>query len=211
MVRLICRSLVWFLVTIFYRHRVYGKEHIPEGGAIIASNHCSFLDPPLIGVSCPDKIYFLARDTLFRFPAFGWLLRQLKTHPVRRGKGNINAFKTAMDLLQSGKKVVMFPEGKRSLDGTLHPGQLGVGMLVQRTRCRIIPVYTHGTFEAWSAQRKLPKCIGKTACIFGTPIEYNESPPESKKEAQAEIVNQIMERIAELRTWYLAGAKGSPP
>ena len=211
MIRVICRFVVRVLVIIFYHHKVYGKEHIKPGGAIIASNHFSFLDPPLIGVSCPDKIYFLARDSLFRFRAFGWLLRQLKTHPVRRGKGNINAFKMAMELVQSGKKVVIFPEGKRSPDGTLQPAQLGVGMLVHRTQCRVVPVYIHGTYEAWSAHRKFPKVTGRTVCIFGSPIEYSETPREDKKEAQAAIADQIMERIAALRNWYLKGAKGSPP
>jgi 1-acyl-sn-glycerol-3-phosphate acyltransferase len=206
-----CRFSVWVLASLFYRHKVYGKNHIPAGGAMIASNHCSFLDPQLVGISCRDQIHFLARDTLFAFRPFGWLLRQLNTHPVHRGKGNLGTLKMTMELLRSGKKVVIFPEGKRSPDGELQKGQLGIGMLVQRTGCRIIPVYTHGTFEAWNNKRKFPKLFGKTACVFGTPIEYSESLAEDKKEAQAEIVDKIMEKISELRTWYLAGAKGSPP
>jgi len=205
-----CKWTVWILVRCFYRHKVYGKEHIPAGGAMIASNHSSFLDPQLVGISCTDEIHFLARDTLFHFKPFGWLLSQLNTHPVQRGKGNLGTIKMTMELVRSGKKVVIFPEGKRSSDGTLQPGQLGIGMLVQRTGCRIVPVYTHGTFEVWNNQRKLPKLFGHTACIFGTPIEYSDS-AQDKKEAQAEIVNTIMEKIAALRQWYLDGAKGSPP
>jgi 1-acyl-sn-glycerol-3-phosphate acyltransferase len=211
MIRILCKTIVWVLVSIFYRHRVYGKEHIPKGGGIIASNHSSFLDPPLIGISCPGKIYFLARDTLFRFPAFAWLLRQLAVHPLRRGKGNINAFKKAMELVQSGKKVVLFPEGSRSPNGQLQEGQAGIGMLVQRTCCQVIPVYVYGTFEAWNSRRKFPKFIGKTACIFGSPIPYAECVQEEKKGAQAMIVAKIMDKIAELKEWYLSGAQGSPP
>jgi len=211
MIYIFCRFWVWVLVTLFYRHKVYGKEHIPPGGAMIASNHCSFLDPPLVGVSCSDKIHFLARETLFHFSPFGWLLRQLNTHPVHRGKGNLSTLKMAMELVRSGKKVVIFPEGKRSGDGKLQSGQLGIGMLVQRTKCRIVPTYTHGTFDIWNNQQKFPKPFGKTVCIFGTPIEYTESQDEDKKAAQVEIVNKIMEKIAELRAWYIAGAKGSPP
>lgn len=211
MIRLFCIFCVWVFASIFYRHRVYGKENIPWGGGMIAPNHCSFLDPPLVGISCPDKIHFLARETLFHFPPFAWLIRQLNTHPVHRGKGNINTLKMALELVQSGKKVVIFPEGKRSMDGELQNGQLGVGMLVQRARCRVIPVYIHGTYLAWNARRKFPKLWGKTACVFGKPIEYVESRAEDKKEAQAEIVDTIMEKIADLRAWYLKGAKGSPP
>jgi 1-acyl-sn-glycerol-3-phosphate acyltransferase len=172
MVRIFCKLFVRFLITIFYHHKTYGKEHIPKGGAMVVANHCSFLDPPIIGVSLPGKIYFLARETLFKFPPFAWLLRQLCTHPVSAGKGNIGTFKTALELVEGGKKVVIFPEGKRSRDGTLHKGQLGVGMLVQRARCRVIPVYVHGTYEAWSADRKFPKFFGRTACVIGAPIEY---------------------------------------
>lgn len=211
MIRFFCKSTVRFLIAIFYRHKIYGVEHIPEGGGMIVSNHTSFLDPPIIGASFPGKIYFLARESLFKFPPFAWLLRQLCTHPVGAGKGNINTFKIALDLIQKGKKVVIFPEGKRSRDGQLHRGQLGVGMLVQRSRCRIVPIYIHGTYEAWNAEKKIPKLFGRTACVFGSPIEYRDAGSLDKKEAQHAIVNKIMEKIAELKAWYLSGAKGTPP
>jgi 1-acyl-sn-glycerol-3-phosphate acyltransferase len=211
MIRIICIYCVWVFAKIFYHHKVYGKENIPPGGGIIAPNHCSFWDPPLVGISCPDKIHFLARDTLFHFAPFAWLIRQLNTHPVKSGAGNLSTLKTALEFVQSGKKVVIFPEGKRSSDGQLHKGQLGVGMLVQRARCQVIPVYIHGTFEAWNSHRKFPKFSGRTACIFGKPIPYLESSLEDKKMAQAEIVDTIMAKIADLRSWYLAGAHGTPP
>lgn len=206
-----CKFWVWVLSAVFYRHKVYGKEHIPEGGAMMASNHCSFLDPPLVGVSCTDHIHYLARETLFHFKPFGWLLSQLNTHPVHKGKGNLSSLKMAMELVRGGKKVVIFPEGRRSPDGEIQPGQLGIGMLVQRTKCRIVPVYIHGTYDVWSNKRKLPRFFGRTVGIFGTPIEYTENPDEDRKEAQAAIVQTIMDRIAALKEWYLAGAKGSPP
>jgi 1-acyl-sn-glycerol-3-phosphate acyltransferase len=211
MVRLFCIFWVWVFAKIFYRHRVYGKDHIPEGGGIIAPNHCSFLDPMLVGISCPHKIHFLARETLFRLSPFAWLIRKLNTHPVGKGKGNIDTLKMALELVQGGKKVVIFPEGKRSTDGQLHKGQLGVGMMVQRARCLIIPVYVYGTFEAWSIHRKWPKLCGKTACVFGKPIPYVEHRSEDKKASQAAIVDQMMAKIADLRIWYLEGAHGSPP
>lgn len=207
-----CRAVVWMIAKCLYRHKVYGEEHTASvQGALIASNHSSFLDPPLVGISCSDSIHYLARDTLFHFAPFGWLLKQLNTHPVQRGRGNLGVLKMAIEQIRAGHKVVIFPEGKRSSDGLLQKGQLGIGMLVQRTRCLIIPVYTHGTFEIWNNKRTLPKLFGKTACVFGSPIEYVESDLMDKKEAQAEIVDQIMERIGVLRDWYLAGAKGSPP
>lgn len=211
MVRLFCKWTVRFLIVLFYRHKIYGQEHLPQGGGMIVSNHCSFLDPPILGASFPGKIYFLARQSLFKFAPFSWLLRQLCTHPVSAGKGNINTLKTALELIQDGKKVVIFPEGTRSRDGLIQPGQPGVGMLVQRSRCRVIPVYIHGTYEAWNPHNKLPKLMAKTACVFGSPIEYIVRESMEKKEAQSAIVEQIMGKIADLRSWYLSGARGTPP
>lgn len=212
MIRLTAIALVWIYASLFYRHRVYGKKHFPKGGGIIASNHSSFLDPPLIGISAPEKIHFLGRETLFHSRFFAWLIRKLNTHPVRRGKGNINAFKTAMELVTSGEKVVIFPEGGRSKDGTLQHGQLGVGMLVQRTGCQVVPAYIDGTYAIWSVKRRFPKLWGKTACVFGTPLHFPSlEEGGDKKEVQAYIVEEIMKKIADLRDWYHAGAKGSPP
>lgn len=211
MIRFLTRFLVNIYIRIFYLHRVYGKKHFPKGGGMICSNHCSFLDPPIIGCSCPHAVHFLGRDTLFRSPIFGWFIRQLKTHPVRRGKGNVDAFKKAMQLIRCGKKVVIFPEGRRSLDGEFHRGQLGVGMLVQKTHCQVVPVYIYGTFEIWNVKRRFPKLFGKTACIFGKPLSFEDLEGQEKKEAQTEIADRIMAKIADLKAWYEAGAKGDPP
>lgn len=212
MIRLFAIFVVSVYAKLFYRHKVYGKEHFPKTGGMICSNHTSFLDPPLIGISCPGMVHFLGRDTLFKSPFFGWLIRQLKTHPVKRGKGNIYAFKLAMSLVRKGNKVVIFPEGRRSPDGELKNGQLGVSMLVQRTGCQVIPVYIHGAYEIWSNKRRLPKIFGKTALIFGTPLNFDDiAETEDKKEGQKEVVARIMAKIADLKAWYLSGAKGSPP
>jgi len=95
MIRFITVVIVRFYLRLFYRLRVYGKKNFPKGGGIICSNHTSYLDPPIIGVSSPGIIHFLGRDTLFRSSFFAWLIRKLHTHPVRRVKENISAFKTA--------------------------------------------------------------------------------------------------------------------
>lgn len=211
MIRLIAVLFVRSFVRLFYRHRVYGKRHFPKGGGMICSNHTSFLDPPLIGVSCPGIVHFLGRDTLFRSRFFAWLIGKLNCHPVRRGKGNAYAFKKALQLIQRGNKVVIFPEGRRAADGELHKGQPGVGMLVHRAGCQVIPVYIHGAYEIWNTKRRFPKLIGKTACIFGTPLTFEDLEAVEKKLAQAEIADRIMTKIETLRDWYRAGAKGSPP
>lgn len=209
------RRIAIFLVTVYvklcYGHKVYGKSHVREGGGMIASNHSSFLDPPIIGISYPGEVHFLARGTLFNSRFFGWLIRQLNSHPVVKGKENTAAIKKTCELLLGGKKVVIFPEGKRSTDGEIQSGQSGVGMLVLRTHCMVIPAYVHGTFEIWNNQRKFPLLRGHTACVFGSPLTFEHLNGLEKKEAQQKIVELIMEAIKNLRDWYLAGATGTPP
>ncbi len=213
MVRKFAIFVVSCYVYLFYGHRVYGKKNIPkEGGGIVASNHSSYIDPPLIGISYPGEVHFLARATLFNRPFFAWLIGQLNTHPVAKGKENVSTFKLAVELIMSGKKIVLFPEGTRSEDGELKAGQLGVGMLVMRTKCFVIPAYVHGSYEIWGKHRKLPKLTGqKTAVVFGSPLHFSEEGVQDKKEWQQHCTDQIMEAIKNLRTWYNVGHKGNPP
>ncbi|NGX61141.1 MAG: 1-acyl-sn-glycerol-3-phosphate acyltransferase [Chlamydiae bacterium] len=211
MMYFLCSSIVWLYAKIFYRHKVYGKSHVPKGGGIITPNHTSFLDPPLVGISCPTKIHFLARDTLFQKRFLGWLIPKLNSHPVKRQKGNVQAMRTVIDLVGKEEKVLIFPEGRRSPDGKFLSGQLGVGMLVQRTGCNVIPVYIHGTHAVWPVGKKFFKLFGKTAAVFGSPLTFSQVSVEDKKAAQAQIVETIMDRIKELKAWYLNGAKGTPP
>lgn len=212
MVRLFCIFWVAIFAKLFYRHKVYGKEHVPRSSAIIASNHCSFLDPPLIGISSPIEVHFLARATLFKRPAFAWLIRQLNTHPVAPGKENVQTFRMITKLIAKGERVVLFPEGRRSQTGELLKGQLGIGMLVMRSKAVVVPTYTHGTFPIWSRGRRFPKLFGqRTAVVFGTPLDFSNIDLQDKKKSQQEIAETIMETIGNLKSWYLAGAKGTPP
>lgn len=199
------------LFGLAYRNRVYGREHLPKGGGLLAANHTSFLDPPLIGFCVyPRRLCYLARGTLFK-PVLGWILRHIGCCPVHRGQGNSTIFKLVPQLTQKGKLVVIFPEGTRSKNGQLQHGQAGIGLLVQKTGSRVVPCYIHGTFEAWGPHHRWPKLWGKTTCIFGSPLDFSSLDALDKKEAQKQIVLQIMEAIARLKAWYLAGAHGSPP
>lgn len=205
-------ALMCPLFKIGYRHRVYGKHHLPKGGGIVASNHASFIDPPLIGFSIyPRLVAYLARDTLFR-SVLGWILRHLGCYPIKRGEGNAQVFRLAIKLVREGKLLVIFPEGTRSKDGNLQAGQTGVGFLVRQCHCPVIPTYVHGTFEAWNCHAKRPKMWGKTACVFGSALDFSHlEKAEDKKQAQAQIVEEIMAAVARLKQWYLSGAEGQPP
>lgn len=201
----------WSFFKIFYRHRVYGLEHYYEEAAIITGNHTSFYDPPILAISWPQEVHFLARDTLFDSFLFGKLIRALNSHPIKGDASDIGVFKAVSKLLNEGKKVILFPEGTRSSDGTLGEIKQGVGFLVSRTQSAIVPAYIHGAYEIWNRTRRFPKLWGKTACVFGTPIKWASFQHLEKKEAMDAISKKLAESIEALKKWYQSGATGTPP
>lgn len=192
----------------FYRLKIYGLEQFPLGSGIIAANHVSFYDPPVLSISCPQEVHFLAKGSLFKIPILSWIIRTLNAHPVTRNASDIAVFRMIVDLLTEGKKVILFPEGRRSDSGELIPLERGLGFLVQKAKCRIIPAYIAGTYDAWPPHRKHPKLFGKMSIVFGSPIEWEEG---DKKEAQARIASQTETAIRNLKTWFESGCVGSPP
>lgn len=202
---------VRFLFRLFYRHKVYGLEHFPQGSAIIAANHTSFLDPPLVAISSPQEIHFLAKGSLFHAPFFGSFIRRLNAHPLKREATDMGAFKLVLKLLNEGKKVLVFPEGKRSATGELQPLQKGIAFFMTQAHASIVPTYAHGTHAIWERARRLPKLRGKTACVFGSPLTWQEFSHLDKREAQQAIMERLRTALLALKSWYDAGAKGSPP
>lgn len=194
-----------------YGHRTYGLEHVYKGSAVIAANHTSFYDPPIVSTSWPIEVQFLARQSLFKNPLFGWLIRNLNTHPVRGDAADSATFKTICALLQEGKQVLLFPEGARSDNGELDTFKEGVALIAYRTKAVIIPVYVHGAFEVFSKYRKFPKLKGRTACVFGSPILFDQFQHLDKKEAYKAMTLRTREAILALKKWYEAGAVGIPP
>lgn len=140
------RFLLNGLVRVVSSWEVRGSEHIPRtGGLIVASNHISFFDPPLIGIAAVRELHFLAKEELFRPPVFGWLIRTYNAIPIRRGVADLSGLTKAMDVLKGGRSLIMFPEGSRMRDGELHPARPGVGMLAVGTDARIVPCYISGS------------------------------------------------------------------
>lgn len=203
--------LAWVFFKVFYRHRVYGLEHYYEASAIIAANHTSFYDPPVLSISWPQEVHFLARETLFKNRLFGGLIRRLNSHPVSGDAGDIVVFKTICSLLNEGKKIILFPEGTRSDDGTLRELKSGIALLVARSKSAVIPAYIHGTSTIWGRNRKFPKLWGKTACVFGSALRWEEFAHLDKKEAQKQLTEKLKTAILSLQEWYENVREGSPP
>lgn len=192
--------------NLFYGHKIYGSENLPKGPCILAPNHTSFLDPPLVGASCSEEIYFLAKGSLFRNRFFKAIISNLNAYPVSGTGQDIASIKQILDLLKSQHKVVIFPEGKRSYDDQIQSIKPGIAFLVSRSEAPIIPIYIHGAHEAWPRRRLFPKILGKTACIFGKPIYWNSYKDLPKKVAQEKLVQDLESALKQLQADYLEGS-----
>ena len=206
-------KIVYWMARIFFkscfRLRIHGLEHFRPGAAVIAANHASNYDPMVLSISCPEEVHFLAKGSLFDIPVLGKLIRVLNSHPVARGASDAAVFRTMVQLISEGKKLILFPEGQRTRTGEIQPLERGLAFLVHKSKCRIIPAYIHGSFEAWKPGTAVPKLFGKMTVVFGSSIDYEES--DDKKGAQARITARTEESIRALKAWLENGANGSPP
>lgn len=191
-----------FVVRAFYRGvwglQVEGVEHIPpSGGFLLAANHTSYLDPPALGVTCPRRLRFMAKKDLFHNPLFGFLLRDLGSFPVERGESDRRALRTALDSLASGLGVVVFPEGRRSLDGTLLPGEPGVALLAARAQVPVVPAGIVGTRGVLEGRRFRPGSA-RIRVRFGPPLYPRPEDARARRERLQEFTDEIMAAIAAL-------------
>jgi 1-acyl-sn-glycerol-3-phosphate acyltransferase len=125
---------------------VRGRENIPrDGGLIVASNHISYWDPPMISSALPREVHFLAKEELFSVPLLGGLIRSLNSIPIRRGAADLSGLSRAIAALKAGGGLLLFPEGSRMRDGELHPPRPGVGLMAVQADVPIVPCYISGS------------------------------------------------------------------
>ncbi|MBP3379353.1 MAG: 1-acyl-sn-glycerol-3-phosphate acyltransferase [Ruminococcus sp.] len=137
----VAKFLVWIAFHISFRLRFQGRENIPKKEQVIyASNHRTNADPPLVGCGARGKYAFMAKEELFRNKLFAWLIRSLGAFPVSRGKGDTAVLDTAVERLEGGRSLMIFPEGTRSKDGKVHRGHSGAAVISVRSGKAIIPV-----------------------------------------------------------------------
>ena len=181
-----------------FRLRTYGRENLIEDGpAILASNHASYLDPPLVGVSCRKDVYFLARKSLFERPVVGPILAQLNTVPVDRDRGDVGAVRAMIKLLKAGNRVLVFPEGTRSKDGNLQPARAGVGLLIAKSLAPVVPVRVFGSYAA------LPRSGGirfvPITVVIGKPLFFTKQDLGTDERAAYQVLSdRVMAAIAAL-------------
>jgi 1-acyl-sn-glycerol-3-phosphate acyltransferase len=195
---LLQRSLQ-LLAVLAYRVRYSGRENIPtEGGVLVVSNHQSHLDPPLVGVGCPRRLNYLARDTLFRFAPFGRLIHSVGAIPLDREGAGLGGIKESLRRLKRGEMVLIFPEGTRTRDGEIAPFRPGFTTLAVRSKAAILPVAIEGAFQAFPRWRKFPG-PGAIRVRFGEPILPAEFADRDERELLAEVERRVRECQARLR------------
>jgi 1-acyl-sn-glycerol-3-phosphate acyltransferase len=184
----------------FFNLHVLGGENLRvPGPALIVSNHASFLDPPFIGAAFDEPISFLARKTLFDHPVAGWLLRQWHAVPVDRDGGDATSLKTVIRVLKSGKKVLIFPEGTRTPDGSLQKAEAGTGLVIAKSNSPVLPIRIFGAYEALPRDRKLPRPATITLAA-GKPYRVDlAARSETGKALYQKLADEAMERIAVLQ------------
>jgi 1-acyl-sn-glycerol-3-phosphate acyltransferase len=144
------RLLVAPLLRLWFRVRISDAENIPpEGAAIIAPNHKSFLDAFFLAIATRRHVRYMAKTELFRGP-LGWLFPRLGAFPVRRGEADAEAIETARLILEQGGLLVMFPEGTRVEESdALGSPHHGAGRLALETGASVIPAAISGTGHLW--------------------------------------------------------------
>jgi 1-acyl-sn-glycerol-3-phosphate acyltransferase len=194
-----------YLTTVIYgiafRGQVLGQENLPATGAfLVAANHTSFIDPPVVGALVSRQLCFFARKTLWKPGFASWWLDSVGVIPVDRDGGqDVAALKRVLRALKDNKGLILFPEGTRSPDGRLQTPKPGVGFIVCKSQVPVVPVRIFGAFEAFGRGQSIPRLGTPISVVFGTPIppeRYDD--PASGKERYQIASSRIFAEIAKL-------------
>jgi len=185
---------------LFFRlHVVHRGRMLQSGPVILAMNHQSYLDPPLAGTTCDRAIYFLARRTLLDVPLLSWLLPKLNVIPVNQEGIDRSALKALIRVLERGNAALVFPEGSRTVDGSLQRAEAGLGLVIAKTLAPVVPMRIFGAHEA------LPRGGGSLhfvpiTIVIGEPIFFTAADVNpSGKDLYKRLSQRVMDAIAALR------------
>lgn len=204
------RATLGKLVPLLFRTRIIGATRIPAGGALLAGNHVSYLDPVLLWCVSPRPVHFMAKSELFVKGFIAWLLPRLWSFPVNRGEPDRTAILTATEILKSGGLVGVFPEGsRREADAGEAVGAAhgGAAFIALRAGVPIVPVAILGTERAMPRGASLPRLV-KVTIVVGEPIDPAAIAPDAgRKERVALVTARMMEEIFTLLASDPGGAR----
>ena len=193
----------WFMRVFFYQlgggFRSVGSENIPLSGPIIfAPIHLSHTDPPAVACGCRRRLRFMSKAEMFDHKILGWLISSLGAFRVNRGEGDTESVRTAIELLNQGEAILIFPEGTRGDGKVMQPISRGVSVLAKKTNAQIIPVGLIGTLERLSkGSAKLHRSV--ITVVYGKPFTYADVCQDTNEKKNRETFSRVLaERIVEL-------------
>ncbi|MFC1634449.1 lysophospholipid acyltransferase family protein [Planctomycetota bacterium] len=192
----VARGICQIFCISFFRVRSYGRDNIPKKGAfVLISNHQSYLDPILCGITSHRRLGFLARNTLFTHWFFGRLISSVGTMPVKMGEADLTAMRKVIAKLKKGEAICLFPEGTRSPDGRIERFKPGFGLLCRRGKAAIVPAVVDGAFECWPRHKKLFS-RGPIWVCFGKPI----SAEQAKNMGDEKLADVLTDTLRQMQT-----------
>lgn len=191
----ICAVVLRSLSFLLFRPRVQGRENIPlEGSVLIAPTHRSNLDFLFSLAMSRRKIFFMAKESLFRVPLLGPALIQLGAFPVKRGAPDREAMRSAEQVLAAGHALIMFPEGTRSEGEAILPLHDGAMFVAARTHSRVVPVGIGGSERAMPPFKVVPRPYRVTV-IIGEPIEPPDVSGRATRSAVSAKTAELQEKL----------------
>ena len=181
---------LWIFMRVFHPWRVIGREHVPEGGALLCGNHTTLGDPCYVACAMGSRpqLRVLAKEEVMRWPVVGFILKKAGIIGVKRGRADVSAMKTCIRVLKNGEKLLIFPEGTRVKEGETSEAHSGAAMLSTRTGVPIVPVYI--------SPRK--RWFRRTDVVLGQPYLPEFEGKKATPEDYRRIAEDLMLRIRQL-------------
>ncbi len=206
MLYVIGRTICHILFLLFGRMRTVGRDNVPRtGGVLLAANHTSYVDPPLVGAAAPRAVWFMGKSELFTLPVLGRLLPYLNSFPVKRESADRQALRRAHELLTAGEAVTIFIEGGRSPDGRLMPPVMGPAMIALRAGVPIVPVALINT-DHLLPRHSMRLRFSHVKIVFGEPLSFPQFAGRAgDRAALQEVSATVMRHIVALLREHGAG------
>lgn len=188
------RYVTMGVYKLFYNFHIEGTENIPQDKALVmASNHRSYADPVILTMPMKKPVTYMAKEELFKNKLFGWFITKLGAFPVKRGAGDLQVIDDAVGILESGRHLVIFPEGTRSKDGKVGKGKTGVALIAARSGADVLPCGIIFEGEKLHFRSKLTLRFGKV--IPAEEIAVTDGSPRELKAAKLRIMSAITELV----------------
>lgn len=196
----ISQYLMFLFFFLYNRYTFHGKKNVPwksKNGIILTPNHCSNLDPPLAGLPFFRKIFFLAKESLFK-GIFGYWTKMVGGIPIDRDDTTPASLKRMLKVLKKGKTLMMFPEGTRSKDGKVKSFKKGSGFIIKKSKALVVPVYIKGSFKAMPRKVKFPR-PKKITVYYGKPVELSDLYAKKGSDVYQEVVDRVRNAVIEIQ------------